>query len=282
MKMIIFKHTADLQKYLTGHNIPDRKIGFVPTMGALHAGHGSLIAASKKDNDITIVSIFVNPLQFNNPQDLVKYPVTLEKDIVFLLSLGVEILFLPDVEEIYPEQTMTEKMYNLNGLDAVYEGAFRPGHFQGVCRVMDRLLNIVLPGQLYLGQKDFQQVMVIRKLISLLDLPVNIIIGSTIREQNGLAMSSRNLRLTPSQFEKASIIYKELNWIKENRHSSKFSELKEKAVQVLKNNGMKTEYLALCNASDLFALEDFDDSVPMALLIAVFCGEVRLIDNLLL
>mgnify|MGYP003816459383 CR=1 FL=1 len=280
--MIIFKHTADLQKYLTGHNIPDRKIGFVPTMGALHAGHGSLIAASKKDNDITIVSIFVNPLQFNNPQDLVKYPVTLEKDIVFLLSLGVEILFLPDVEEIYPEQTMTEKMYNLNGLDAVYEGAFRPGHFQGVCRVMDRLLNIVLPGQLYLGQKDFQQVMVIRKLISLLDLPVNIIIGSTIREQNGLAMSSRNLRLTPSQFEKASIIYKELNWIKENRHSSKFSELKEKAVQVLKNNGMKTEYLALCNASDLFALEDFDDSVPMALLIAVFCGEVRLIDNLLL
>lgn len=280
--MIIFQHASDLQKYLGGIRNRRLKTGFVPTMGALHDGHLSLIRQCKKQNDITLASIFVNPVQFNNPDDFSKYPITIERDISLLEGSGTDILFLPSAEEIYPDKKDMEKHYNLGDLGTILEGKFRPGHFQGVCMVMDRLLHIVNPNRLYLGQKDFQQVMVIRKLISLLNLSSEVITAPIIREKNGLAMSSRNQRLTEPEKERASTIYKQLKWISENRFTVGFPDLKNKAIDQLEKAGLKVEYLVLADASNLSLTNEFNEHIKMILLTAVYAGEVRLIDNLIL
>src|SRR5690242_13565632 len=199
--MILFKKVIDLRKWLDHQRQTENNIGFVPTMGALHSGHLSLIEASKKENSITVSSIFVNPTQFNDPTDFEKYPVTIEKDIDLLEGIGCDAIFLPSVEEIYPNGTKSVKHYELGYLEKILEGKFRPGHFQGVCMVVERLLEIVEPDKLYLGQKDFQQCMVIRKLISLMgkENTISLEISPTLREPDGLAMSSRNVRLNEEE-----------------------------------------------------------------------------------
>ena len=201
--MILFKKITELTHFLAKKKKNGNLIGFVPTMGALHNGHLSLIAQCKMQNTITVSSIFVNPTQFNQAKDFEKYPVTLENDINLLEKAGCDVLFLPSVTEIYPNGIANLPQYQLGYLETVLEGKYRPGHFQGVCQVVHRLLDIVQPNNLYLGQKDYQQCMVIKKLVEITNLNINIVVGSTLREANGLAMSSRNMRLNDDERKKA-------------------------------------------------------------------------------
>jgi pantoate--beta-alanine ligase len=214
--MILFKKAADLHKYVDEQRKKGVKIAFVPTMGALHAGHIHLVKKAQQSQTITVCSIFVNPVQFNDPDDFAKYPVTLEKDILLLESVQCDILFLPSVEEIYPTGTTHLSRYDLGNLEKVLEGKYRPGHFQGVCAVVHRLLEIVMPDILYLGQKDYQQCLVIKKLIADAGLDSSIVLSivPTQRENDGLAMSSRNMRLDSDNRKKAPAIYQSLLYIK--------------------------------------------------------------------
>lgn len=278
--MILFKKTGDFKKYLGLLSEKKLSVGFVPTMGALHEGHVSLMKLSKEQNDITVVSIFVNPLQFNDRKDFDKYPVSLESDIVILEALNIDILFHPEEKEIYPHGDSVAKKFNLGSLESVLEGASRPGHFQGVARVMDILLHIVQPQQLYLGQKDFQQIKVIQRLIDLENLVIRVIAAPLIREASGLAMSSRNERLDPASRKKAALIYKNLVEIKNNAHRRSFQELRDIAIRNLEIEGFKIDYLVLANRETLEELKAFDKKIPAILLIAVHLGEIRLIDNL--
>ena len=196
--MILFKKANDLRKWLDAQHKNGKRIGFVPTMGALHPGHISLIKKSKTENPVTVCSIFINPSQFNDPADFKKYPVTIETDIDMLEEADCDALFLPGSEEIYPDGYSNSKLYDIGYLETVLEGKYRPGHFQGVCMVVDRLLDIVQPDQLFLGQKDYQQCMVIKRLLILKGQTdkIGLSICPTLREADGLAMSSRNLRLS--------------------------------------------------------------------------------------
>ena len=282
--MILFKKTNDLRNYLEIQRKEGRRIGFVPTMGALHAGHISLLAASKKDNDITACSIFVNPTQFNDPKDFEKYPITFEKDIYNLELSGCDALFLPSVKEIYPEGDELKMKYDLGYLETILEGKFRPGHFQGVCMVVERLLRIVQPYQLYLGQKDYQQCLVIKKLIEFIKLntTIRLIVCPTLREPDGLALSSRNIRLNNEERKKAIGIYKSLNFIKKNLTKGNLENLKQQAASILTANGFGTDYVEIADANTLELLKDWDGERKIVALIAAFMNEVRLIDNLLL
>ena len=280
--MTIFKKVSDLQKFITFYADNGREIGFVPTMGALHKGHISLIEESKKNNRLTACSIFVNPVQFNDPKDFEKYPVTIENDILMLEKAGCDILFLPSVQEIYPEGTKQTKKYDLGYLETILEGKFRPGHFQGVCRVLERLLNIVKPHNLYLGRKDYQQCMVIKKLTELtgLDKIINVQICPTLREDDGLAMSSRNMRLTPGDRTKAPAIYKVLQGIRDNINTINIEAVKDKAKQLLSDNGFRPDYVEIADASNLRLIEKWDGKKKIVALVAAFLNDIRLIDNL--
>src|ERR1700691_4943551 len=193
--MILFKRSAHLYRWLNHETVSGKSIGFVPTMGALHEGHISLITISKKETDITVCSIFVNPTQFNDPRDFQKYPITLEKDIALLEQAGTDVLFLPEVEEIYPKGTSGLEHYDLGRIETLLEGQYRPGHFQGVCQVMRRLLDVVRPDDLFMGQKDYQQCMVLQRLLELRGMPTRLHRCPILREPDGLAMSSRNMGL---------------------------------------------------------------------------------------
>lgn len=278
--MIIYKKANDIKNYLSLLAKDKKSIGFVPTMGALHEGHLSLARTSKAENDVTVVSIFVNPTQFNDPADLEKYPVSTEKDILLLDGIDVDVLFLPDQKEIYPDGTDVEKNYNLGPLENVLEGVSRPGHFQGVARVMDVLLRIVNPDRLYLGQKDFQQVKVIQRLIDLQGLGVQIVAVPIVREESGLAMSSRNQRLDAASRKMAGIIFQQLQFIRKNADHQTFSGLKKAAIEKLEKAGIHVDYLVLANRENLEQLKEFDSSLNMMLLIAVQFQGIRLIDNL--
>lgn len=281
--MIIFKQKTALQAYLSKAQNRGDSIGFVPTMGALHEGHLSLIRAAKNGNVITVSSIFVNPTQFNDPKDFEKYPVTIEQDMDWLEKNGCDILFLPAVEEIYPPGQKKDEQYNLGYLETVLEGKFRPGHFQGVCQVMNRLLSIVHPDDLYMGQKDYQQCMVIKRLIQLSHFKTNLHICPTVREKEGLAMSSRNLRLTDEQKQQALAIYQSLLYLKKEFDKTDFIHLKEEVHTSLRNAGFnKIDYVELANATDLTLLTQWDPQTPVVALIAAFMGEIRLIDNMVL
>ena len=282
--MILFKKTVDLRKWIDNQQITGKKIGFVPTMGALHEGHISLIETSKAQNQITICSIFVNPAQFNDPKDFEKYPVTIEKDILLLEESSCNVLFLPSVAEIYPEGFVSKKHFDLEFIETVLDGKYRPGHFQGVCMVVERLLKIVLPDQLYLGQKDYQQCMVIKKLIEIIGLTdkINLVICPTLREPNGLAMSSRNMRLSKDEKETATIIFKTLNYIKANTEKTTPLSLKLSAQKMLEAAGLKPDYVEIADATNLAQVEEWNPNQKMVTLIAAFINEVRLIDNILL
>jgi pantoate--beta-alanine ligase len=284
--MIIFKEIGALQKHLAKERQKGNSIGFVPTMGALHSGHLSLLTASRQQSGVTVCSIFVNPTQFNDPKDFEKYPVTTASDIRMLIQQETDILFLPSVEEMYPAGLHSTQHYNLGYLESILEGAHRPGHFQGVCQVVHRLLSIVNPDKLFLGQKDYQQCMVLKKLVSLVAAHTEIVVCETVREANGLAMSSRNLRLSPGQQQQATAIYKVLQATRQNLHAKTFGELQQDAATTLLQNGFeKVDYIAVANA-DTLQLQDlqsrYDGKTPLVALAAAFMGDVRLIDNILL
>jgi pantoate--beta-alanine ligase len=277
--MIIFKTADQLTGYLDKKKKAGVPIGFVPTMGALHNGHLSLIDQSREQNALTVCSIFVNPTQFNNKEDFTLYPISIEKDIEQLIHAGCDVLFLPSEKEIYPENYQP-RHYDLGKLEHILEGHHRPGHFQGVCQVVDRLLAIVNPHNIYIGQKDYQQCMVIRKLVDLLgkSADIHINIAPTIREGDGLAMSSRNLRLSEVQRTKAVVIYKELTAIKEATRKLPFDQIKKAAIEHLQEVGFSVDYVEIANAETLEPASGTQE--PLVALIAASLDHIRLIDNL--
>lgn len=254
----------------------------VPTMGALHEGHFSLIEQSKKLTDFTVCSIFVNPLQFNNPDDFKKYPNTLEADILALEEHGCDALLRPSYREVYPDEASKNKKYDLGHLENILEGKFRPGHFQGVCLVVERLLEMVQPAVLFLGQKDFQQCLVIKKLLSQMGQDIEIVICPTLREKSGLAMSSRNLRLSEEAKKTAALLNESLRGIKEKIDSTNFQQLKEDVISKLETDGFKVEYLELAKTENLELVSNYDGIGQHVILIAAYLNEVRLIDNILI
>lgn len=281
--MKIFKLINDINFYIKTKKQEHLSIGFVPTMGALHKGHISLIANCKKHCDIAIASIFVNPSQFNDASDLEKYPRTIAKDIQALLSAGCDVLFFPDVEEIYPNGEIT-RFYDLGELEKQYEGAFRPGHFQGVCQVVDKLFKIVQPDKVFFGQKDYQQCMVIKKLIQLTPAfsKIDLQIVSTMREETGLAMSSRNMRLTQAEKTTAATIFQTMLHIKQKIKAGNLNNLLAEAKAQLEENGFKIDYVSIADATTLAPITIWDGSQQLVVLVAAFLGSVRLIDNLVI
>ena len=280
--MVIFKAILPLQKYLHSQRLQGTQVGFVPTMGALHAGHISLIDRAKNDGKCVVCSIFLNPKQFNDKNDFDKYPVSTEDDIALLVKTGCDILFLPATEEIYPPG-IEVKVYDFGYLDTILEGGKRPGHFRGVGQVVGRLLEIVNPGTLYLGQKDYQQCMVIYKLKEMMGLySLEVVIAPTLREEDGLAMSSRNRRLTHPARATAALLYQCLVSIQAKQGSTPFSIVKKECLELLECKGFETEYVALAAAAGLTLLDDYMPGVATVALIAAKIGEIRLIDNILL
>jgi pantoate--beta-alanine ligase len=257
-----------------------RITGFIPTMGALHEGHLALVKEAQKHTDITVCSIFVNPTQFNDPKDYQKYPNTLDKDIYKLEAAGTNILFLPAVEEMYPGGIRELEQYDLGFLETILEGQYRPGHFQGVCQVMSRLLNMVKPGQLFMGQKDYQQCMVVKWLLEHLRLDTLLIPCPTIREADGLAMSSRNVRLPETDRQKATVIYKALNHIRQHMKPGSLQPLLAEARDLLEQQGFRIDYVSIADANSLALTDSWDGSQSLVALVAAFLGEVRLIDNM--
>jgi len=282
--MLLIKKGDELRYILGKKREAGLTIGFVPTMGALHAGHISLLETSKRENPLTVCSVFVNPTQFNDQKDFENYPVTIENDIYLLEEAGCDIMFFPSPEEIYPHNIQKTRLYDLGFLETILEGKYRPGHFQGVCQVVHRLLDIVRPHKLYLGQKDYQQLKIIKKLLELtgFDESVKLKMCPTLREPDGLAMSSRNLRLGEEERKKAVAISQALGNIKKNLKPGNTGLLVAEAKSFLSMQGFKTDYIEIADAGTLEPVNNWDGSQKMIALAAAALNEVRLIDNLLL
>ncbi|MEJ5089974.1 pantoate--beta-alanine ligase [Sphingobacterium faecium] len=280
--MRIFKTKKELQDYLETARVNQQKIALIPTMGALHAGHISLLNYAKPLSDITVCSIFVNPTQFNDPKDLEKYPRPIEQDIALLEAANCTILFLPTVEEMYPDQD--EKWHiNLQGLDEIWEGKMRPGHFQGVTQVVYKLFNLVQPDIACFGQKDFQQVMVIEQMIKEKALPITIALCPIIRDDNGLALSSRNMRLSEQGKQQALALFRTLQFIKNNVQKIDLPELKKMATNQLEtSDGIALEYLAICETTTLQEATGIENNKQYVALVTARVEDVRLIDNMIL
>ncbi|CAN5568187.1 pantoate--beta-alanine ligase [soil metagenome] len=279
--MIIYKEAAALAIKLEHLKKEDCTIGFIPTMGALHPGHLSVLNQSIEAGNITIFSIFVNPTQFNDQKDFEKYPITIENDIYLLEKTGTNILFLPSVDEMYPEGLQPTAAYNLGSMETMLEGFYRPGHFQGVCRIVHKLLNIVQPHHLYMGQKDYQQCMVVRKLINDFNIPTLLNIVPTQREETGLAMSSRNTRLSQPARQQASAIYRAHVLVKNNLLKLSLNELKALANDTIMSAGFeKIDYIEICDAISLQPAVHYSEDQKLVILSAAFIESVRLIDNL--
>lgn len=280
--MYLFKRSVDLQNWLKtvrGHN---RMIGFVPTMGALHDGHLSLIRQSQAENSFTVCSIFVNPTQFNDAADLEKYPRTPSNDITLLAGAGCNALFLPMVKEVYPPQVDTSVAVDLHPLDTVMEGAFRPGHFAGVVQVVHRLLQLVKPDRLYMGQKDYQQLTIIREMIRQLKLPVDLMMAPIRREADGLAMSSRNVRLSDEYRAKAPAIHRILEEVKEQQEEKTVADLQNWAIAQLTEAGLRPEYFEIVDGYTLQPVASVAETKLAVACTAAWAGDIRLIDNLVL
>jgi pantoate--beta-alanine ligase len=272
----------DLQSLLSTYKKQNKTIGFTPTMGALHKGHISLIQNSIDDTDISVCSIFVNPTQFNQTTDLKKYPRNLDADAKLLKGAGLSILFFPSVEEIYPPDLDTTVDLDFEGLDEKMEGEFRPGHFKGVAQVVNRLLDIIKPDKIFMGQKDFQQFSIVGYMIRKLRLKTELVVCPTARESHGLAMSSRNERLTAENRQKASVINKTLLWVKENINEIKVSELERQALINLTLPDFRPEYFEIINGATLKSLRYVGKCKYVVACTAVWAGDVRLIDNMIL
>jgi len=280
-KMEIFYSKKPLIDYIQRNKEMGKKIGFAPTMGALHKGHLSLYETARKDNDIVIASVFVNPTQFNNAEDFKKYPRDVETDIILLESSQlVDIVYVPKVEDIYPDG-MKSKHYDFDGIENLMEGKFRPGHFDGVGTVVEELLRQVQPDQAYFGEKDFQQLLIIKKLVEKLKLPIHIIGVPIYRENSGLAFSSRNARLNLAEKEDAKLLYETLHEVKEWIKVIDIPEINRRVHDLFENqNGMKLEYFEIADESNLEEATAYDESKKYRAFIVVYVGEVRLIDNL--
>jgi pantoate--beta-alanine ligase len=279
--MHIFYGKVALIAYLKTIKTANSTIGFVPTMGALHQGHLALMQRSLKENDDTVVSIFVNPTQFNNAEDLEKYPRTLEEDVRKMRGLSDKIiLYAPSVDDIYEGNTMSQS-FDFDGLENQMEGKFRPGHFNGVGTIVKRLFEIVSPTNAYFGEKDFQQLQIVKKLVEKNNLPVKIIGCPIFREENQLAMSSRNERLTPEERKEAAIIYKTLNEAKEVFSTKSPQETIEFVENSFKDNGrFDLEYFVIADESTLLPIEHKINDKKYRAFIAVFVNSIRLIDTI--
>ena len=269
----------ELKTILSGVKSAGQHIGFVPTMGALHEGHKALIVRASRENDLVVISIFVNPTQFNNKEDLALYPRTLDADLELLKTIENSVVFVPDVAAIYPKKT-SFKPFDLGNLDKVMEGKHRPGHFDGVVHVVHNLFEIVEPTKAYFGQKDFQQLAVIRKMNAHYGFPIEIIACETLREKSGLAMSSRNMRLSEHEKKDALLLWETLQFVKEFRGKYPPNELIKKALEYFETGNLLLEYLDIVDVESLKMVENWDS--PCVCCIAAYCGKVRLIDNLLL
>jgi len=282
--MNVFEKIASLQEHLAGLRKNNKSVGLVPTMGALHSGHLSLIERAKSENEVVVCSVFVNPIQFNNPEDLEKYPRDLKKDLALLAEAGCNVVFTPTPEEMYPEPDTT--IFDLGGLDKVMEGKFRPGHFNGVAVVVTKLFSIVQPQHAYFGEKDFQQLAIIKYFTRNLQLPIQIIGCPIVRESDGLAKSSRNQRLTADERTIAPFIYQTLSRAKEKLLESyrqiSVDELTTWVVtQIQQHEQLKVEYFEIVDAQTLLPVKNWYDSQNIIGCITVYCGEIRLIDNII-
>ena len=277
-------HTvSELQNLIATYRKKGKTVGFAPTMGALHNGHMSLMETSNSENDITVCSVFVNPTQFNESSDLEKYPRTLKADQKLLKKHKVDIVFAPSNEEVYPKGLNTKLKIDFKGLDNEMEGEFRPGHFVGVAQVVKRLLDIVTPDALYMGQKDFQQFSIIQYMIDYYKLDTKLRVVPIIREVSGLAMSSRNVRLTKDHKDSAKEIYKVLKYVKRNKYKHSAKELQAYAMKRLaKVDGFKPEYFTIADGRTLQSIKQVKNSDYAVACTAVWAGEVRLIDNIIL
>jgi pantoate--beta-alanine ligase len=282
--MIIIKKAEDLQLLLEKIKNKSQSVGFIPTMGALHEGHISLIQTAKEMNDFIVCSVFVNRAQFNDAADYNRYPSTLEDDLYKLENNECDLVFIPAEREIYPGGIEDHRKYDLGYLESVLEGKYRPGHFQGVCMVMDKLLQIVKPDDLYLGQKDFQQCMVIKKLIEEngWSKQIKVHICPIVREADGLAMSSRNRLLDDEERELAPEIFKALMFVRENFQKIPLENIKKQAVERLNSKQFKVDYVEIADADSLIALNDSDKGKKAVGLVAAYLDHVRLIDNILI
>ncbi|MBX5438647.1 MAG: pantoate--beta-alanine ligase [Thermoflavifilum sp.] len=268
---------AELQKY----RAQQQSIGFVPTMGALHDGHLALVDATRRQASCTVVSIFVNPVQFNDPQDYALYPRTIEADLQLLDAHQADLVFIPEVQEIYPQGTAHLETYALGTLETVLEGAYRPGHFQGVARVMRRLLELVQPDVLVMGEKDYQQCLIIQRLLQLMGLSPRFYMHPTVRETDGLAMSSRNRRLSDTDRRKATLIYESLMYISSQWRNMPFERLQAVVSEQLQAAGFVIDYVVIARSADLQILHAPEDTQMRALIAATLSG-VRLIDNMVI
>ena len=279
--MEIFKTKKTVLDYIERQKEMGKKVGFAPTMGALHQGHISLYEAARKENDLVISSVFVNPTQFNNASDLEKYPRTIEKDIETLERSGfVDAVYIPEVTDIYPEG-LKSKDYNFDGLENEMEGKFRPGHFNGVGTVVEELFRQVKPDNAYFGDKDYQQLAIIKKLVEKLNLPIKIHGVPIYREKNGLAMSSRNKRLDHEQCEAAKVIYETLVKVNDWFRIITVSEIYQRVKDIFENQrGMILEYFEIADEATLKETDFFYKDRNYRAFIVVFVGDVRLIDNM--
>ncbi len=280
--MYIFHYAADLRRYLRSQSSAAQPIGFVPTMGALHEGHMQLVRRALAQGDLAVCSIFVNPTQFNDPADLLKYPRTPSADIAMLAAAGCHVLFMPPVEEVYPPGAATKPPFQFGRLEEVMEGAFRPGHFQGVAQVVSRLLDLVQPQRLYMGQKDFQQTVIIAEMLRRSASHVELLIVDTVRESDGLAMSSRNMRLSPEYRAVAPFIYKTLRETRLLFLEMDIPAICRRAMQALSEAGLRPEYFEIVDGHTLLPLENPHKTDFAVACTAAWAGEVRLIDNLVL
>jgi pantoate--beta-alanine ligase len=279
-RMIVFYSIGDTSQWLAGRKSAGKSVGFVPTMGALHEGHLDLIRRSLRENDISACSIFVNPIQFNNPEDLAKYPRTLENDLRLLRETGCDMVFVPSVKEMYPVP-VTEK-YDFGELEKVMEGAHRPGHFNGVAIVVKRLFDIIQPDRAYFGEKDFQQIRIIQSLVKMEKIPVEIVPCPTVRETDGLAMSSRNRRLSADERALAPEIFCTLLKARDLAKKIPVAEIKRMSAFQLESKGFKVDYFEIADVESLQPVDSWEAAPQMIACVAAFLGNVRLIDNMIL
>lgn len=276
--MLVVDTIDKLQTFLAAARAEGKGIGLVPTMGALHEGHASLVRRSVNDNKVTVVSVFVNPTQFNDKSDLERYPRTLDADCALLASLDADCVFAPSVEEVYPEPDT--RVFDFTPLDKVMEGVYRPGHFNGVAQIVSKLFMYVQPDRAYFGEKDFQQLAIIREMVRQLDFKLEIVGCPIVRETDGLALSSRNALLTNEQRVKALNIFKALFASVEYAKEHTLEETKQMVMDAIAStDGLELEYYEIVNGTTLQSVHAWNDADYIVGCITVYCGKVRLIDN---
>ena len=280
--MVVVKSVNELKKQVGRLRDEHKSIGFVPTMGALHQGHLQLVSRCVAENNACVVSLFINPTQFNDKNDFNRYPRTLENDIALLASVGCAIVFAPSAEEMYtPSEMETVFDFDFGGLDEVMEGIFRPGHFNGVVQVVSKLFSLVTPDKAYFGEKDFQQLAIIRRMVQVMIFPIEIVGCPIVREKSGLALSSRNALLSEQERTTAAVIYRTLSESKQLMHEKTVAETKAWVIDRLNAiDGLKVEYYEIVNGNSLQSITDWSDADYVVGCVTVYCGKVRLIDNI--